>query len=97
MDDDSVAALIDKTKEAITEVLRSTVADLGNTRRGASPGDKPLFFPDGINFINISVTFDPAKATFNGSLTISSQPVQPHAVAAASSGTHDPATGCRSA
>jgi len=61
MDDDSVAALIDKTKEAITEVLRSTVADLGNTRQGASPGDKPLFFPDGINFINISVTFDPTK------------------------------------
>jgi hypothetical protein len=70
---------VDRIQQAVTTILESAVTDLSKAvpkEQLAREGEKRLLFPDGINFIAVTLAFDPAKVNFSASLTISSQPVK---------------------
>jgi hypothetical protein len=60
-------------KDAVIKILESSVKDLKTSK---TAGETDKFFPKGINFISIDVSFDPSKLTFHGALIVSSEPVK---------------------
>jgi hypothetical protein len=70
------APTLDQLKEAVSSIFKSALDDLSaNGAKAATNGDKPrLFFPNGINYISIDVTFEPSKLDFKVDLVVSSLP-----------------------
>jgi len=63
-------------EDATVAILKAVATDLTASASTSKlePGEKRLWFPDGIGFINISIKVEPGKADISAELTVSSQP-----------------------
>ena len=61
-------------KDSVVQILNSSINGLKTSK---TSGEIDKFFPKGINFISIDVSFDPSKINFHAALVVSSEPVKP--------------------
>jgi len=67
-----VDTTVGELRDAVVEILKAAVHEVPTS----ATATERLFFPKGINFISVQVTFDPAKTNFQAGLIISSDPVK---------------------
>lgn len=79
MENDDLSNLMLQGKSAVIEILGSATADLSKSiQLLSSQSESPKgFFPNGINYIQITLGFDPEKISFTAELIISSEPQKP--------------------
>jgi hypothetical protein len=65
---------LSKIEDTMVAILSNAVTNLTSKDTRAA-GETRLWFPEGINFISVSVTFTPTKADVHGELVVSSKPV----------------------
>jgi hypothetical protein len=73
----SQAPTLEQLRDAVSTIFGTTLDKLSSNVPKVPPeGNNPrLFFPNGINYISIDVTFEPNKLDFKVDLVVSSEPV----------------------
>jgi len=71
-------ATVEKMRDSVTQIFKSALDDLKQNCPKELPrdGEKRFWFPDGVNYIEISLTAEPAKVGLVATLKISSQPIK---------------------